>query len=115
MPEMWESKMIYLVLFVHFIADFILQTNKMATNKSTSTKWLTSHILAYTLVMSVFGIKFAIVNGLIHYIVDFITSRLTSYFWKKGDRHKFFIVIGLDQFVHTAALIYTMPFLAWSL
>lgn len=107
--------MIYLILFVHFVADFILQTNKMATNKSTSTAWLSSHILVYTLVMSVFGIQYAIVNGLAHFIVDFITSRLTSYFWKKGDRHKFFIVIGLDQFIHTAVLIASMPLLAWGI
>lgn len=105
--------MIYLILTAHWIADFILQTDKMATNKSTSFKWLSSHVAVYTLAMLPLGPKFAIVNGVSHLMIDAATSRETSYLWKKQDRHNFFVVIGLDQLLHTGILIWTMPLLGW--
>lgn len=106
--------MIYLVLVAHWIADFIIQTDKMAVNKSTSMKWLLSHIGVYTLFMlCCFGPKYAIVNGLAHLATDFVTSRVTSYLWKKGDRHNFFVVIGLDQLLHSMVLILTLPLAGW--
>lgn len=107
--------MIYLVLFVHWIADFVLQTSKQATNKSSSNYWLGMHILTYTACMCVFGFKFALINGGIHFFVDYVTSRLGKYFREKNQTHNFFAVIGFDQFVHTAVLIYTMDMVAWSL
>lgn len=107
--------MIYLVLIAHWFADFICQTDKMAVNKSTSWKWLSSHVGAYTLLMLPFGPKFALINGFAHLWVDAVTSRATSYLWKKGDRHNFFVVIGLDQLIHTAFLIFTLPLIGWAL
>lgn len=105
--------MIYLVFIVHWIADFILQTDKMATNKSTSFRWLSSHVAAYTLCLMPFGPKFALVNGASHMVVDFFTSRATSYLWKKGDRHNFFVVIGFDQLLHALVLVATLPLIPW--
>lgn len=109
------SNMIYLVLIAHFVADFVLQTDKMATNKSKSNYWLLNHVLVYTLVMSIFGLTFGLINGLSHFAVDFISSRLTSYFWKKGDRHNFFVIIGLDQLAHSLILVYNLKYIAWSI
>lgn len=107
--------MLIIILVVHWIADFICQTDKMAQNKSTSFKWLSSHVSVYTLIMMVFGWKYALTNGVLHLCIDFFTSRATSFLWKKNDRHNFFVVIGLDQLLHTACLILTMPLLWWSL
>ena len=102
--------MLYAVIWVHFIADFMLQTDKMATNKSTSWKWLSSHVSVYMFSMMIFfGWEFAVINAAAHFVVDAITSRMTSYLWKKGDRHNFFVVIGLDQVIHTSILIATLP------
>lgn len=106
--------MIYLILTLHWIADFILQTDKMAINKSTSWVWLSSHVGIYTLCLLPFGPGYALANGFAHFITDAITSRITSYLWKKGDRHNFFVVIGADQLLHSAFLIFTIPLMGWN-
>ena len=105
--------MIYLVLFVHFIADFVLQTDKQARGKSSSFYWLTQHLMVYTICLLPFGWKYALINGAVHWVVDYCSSRGTSYFYKKGDTHNFFVVVGLDQLIHTSTLVATMPLIGW--
>lgn len=92
------------VMLVHFLADFIFQSDEMANNKSKSIRWLSYHTLVYTFCMLLFGYKFALLAGLSHFMVDYITSKCTSYLWLKGDKHNFFVVIGFDQFLHTVIL-----------
>lgn len=99
---------IIIVLVLHWIADFICQTDSMAKNKSSSNKALLSHIAVYTLVMCLVGFKFALLNGVIHFAVDYCTSRVTKKLWAKQDVHNFFVVIGLDQLIHTITLITTI-------
>lgn len=96
------------IVWMHFICDFLLQNDSMAINKSKSNYWLTVHILAYSAPMCVFGLKYAIVNGILHWITDYISSRMTTKLWLAGKRHWFFVVIGADQAVHMSCLLLTL-------
>lgn len=104
--------MIYAILFIHFVADFVLQTDAMSRGKSTSNRWLITHIAVYSLPFLMFGPLYSIVNSATHLVIDYVTSRMTSTLWKKGEVHNFFVVIGFDQFLHVAILVATMP-LIW--
>lgn len=124
---MYIETLIIWILLLHFIGDFILQTDKMAKGKSKSNLVLAYHVGVLTVVLFVglcvasligwytkqpmsidllalFGI-YALANGALHFIIDWCTSRATSFLWSIGDRHNFFVVIGLDQFLHMVCYI----------
>lgn len=103
--------MIYLIFFAHYIGDFLVQTNWMASNKSKSIKALGAHIFTYTLCLMPFGIFYAVVNGAVHMGIDAITSKLSSKFYKEKNIKAFWAVIGFDQMLHAFTLIYTMEIL----
>jgi hypothetical protein len=123
-----ESIDIIIIFIIHYVADFLCQTRKIADNKGKDIRYLLLHGLDYTLVMSgiliLIGfiasvvsfeigftwkqlISFGLINGLMHTITDFISSKFTSKFYAKKYYHAFFNVIGLDQLVHTITLIIT--------
>jgi len=102
---------VFQLVWAHFVADFILQSDKMAVNKSHSLKWLGIHALVYSLPFIYFGWMYALVNGVMHGVVDSVTSRITSYFWKREMRHWFFVVIGLDQAIHMTCLFLSYQYL----
>ena len=104
------------ILFTHWIADFILQTNWMAQNKSKQFRALAAHGSVYTLTLATFailtfdplvGALWAITNGLLHMLIDYFTSRWSSKLWAKNDIHNFFVVIGFDQLLHAVILLST--------
>lgn len=98
---------LFLIIGVHWVSDFVLQTDAMARGKSTSIKWLSIHVAVYTVLLFIFGWQFALINGAVHWVVDFFTSKWSSYLWKKEEVHWFFVVIGLDQAIHMATLLST--------
>jgi hypothetical protein len=94
-----------LLMLSHFIGDFVLQTTWMAMGKSKSWKPLAAHIGVYTLCLLPFGIVFALVNGLAHMGVDYVTSRINAKNWGQQKYRQFWIGIGADQFLHAACLL----------
>lgn len=93
-----------LIMFMHFVSDFILQTDTMAKNKSKNIECLLAHVLVYSIPFLCFGLKFTVINAGLHFLIDFFTSRASGYFYKKGEIHNFFVIIGFDQFLHFCCL-----------
>lgn len=104
---MIDLKSIIIILVIHFISDFILQSSWMAQNKSKSNVALFIHASVYMIPFLLIGFWYALINAVLHGIIDYNTSRLTSKLWSKGEVHWFFVVIGLDQTLHFICLFST--------
>lgn len=101
------------IITTHFFADFVFQSHWMATNKSKSLKALSAHVAVYTAcLLLLFGWKFAAINGALHFITDFFTSKRTTKLWKQERWHDFFVTIGFDQGIHLWTLFLTYYWLA---
>ena len=111
------------ILFIHWVGDYLLQTNEIAAKKSQSIPWLTIHVLLYTaaLLVGVFVLirtnvialnnlaLFIGINGALHWITDLITSRIAT---RVADKPRlYFPLIGFDQFLHSVALLATLEWL----
>jgi uncharacterized membrane protein HdeD (DUF308 family) len=101
---------IIFILLLHWIFDFKFQAHRWAMTKSKSFRSLAIHCAVYSLLafmlfkpiqitLFIYSILF-----ISHFIIDGITSRITSYLWKKQEIHYFFCVIGFDQILHYAIL-----------
>lgn len=121
---------IYL-LFLHWIADFVCQTDEMAQGKSKSWYHLLSHTITYSCIFWLgFGligiikmvfyhsslllsapILFGLITFVFHTTQDYITSRINSRFFSEKKTHLFFTSIGFDQLLHFIQLLLTYQLL----
>jgi uncharacterized membrane protein len=92
----------------------------MAMGKSKKFAPLFVHILVYSGILflgflPISGLlaagQFALANGVIHLVIDFLTSKASAYFFQKKNLGMGFKVVGFDQFLHAATLILTMGML----
>jgi len=112
-----------IIIFIHFVADFMCQTDKMAQNKSKSNYWLSMHVIVYTAVTMVswiilfaFSMIYVPITAFIlifimHWITDYTTSRISSKLYQKGDIHNFFVIVSLDQVLHYIQLFLVYKYL----
>ena len=108
------------LLITHYIADFVCQSHWMASNKSKDNLALLSHVVVYSIVLLAVSLilfmsmpthlimLFVLLNGVLHFFTDYVTSRVTSKLYAKQAWHNFFVVIGLDQLIHQLTLAGTM-------
>lgn len=123
------------LLLLHFLGDFLLQSDWMALHKSKHWDPLVIHAGVYSLCfLPFFGWWFVGVTFITHALTDFCTSRLTSKLWfidllepidddrldyptfefarvYPRKRHWFFVVIGFDQLIHFTTLALTLNYL----
>ena len=99
---------ILLIVWLHFVGDFILQNSWTDFYKDKKNLALLTHTGAYSILFFFISAKYAVVNGILHGITDWITSRISSKLWEKDNKHWFFVVIGLDQAIHITTLILTL-------
>ena len=108
------------ILFIHWVADFLFQTDKMATGKSKNWTDLLNHTATYSLIWfipifimiyffhhSPYLWIFPYITFICHTITDYFTSRLNSKLWKEQKVHWFFVSVGFDQFLHYTQLLFT--------
>ena len=134
---MIDLKVVLAIILIHWLADFVFQTDKMAKGKSKNWNDLLSHTGTYSFVwlfiggciylqqfrpynpehnkiINIYwsywiprGILFVFITFIAHTITDYFTSRLNSKLWAKGDVHNFFVSIGGDQVLHYTQLLLT--------
>lgn len=119
------------ILMTHFVADFLLQTDWMALNKSKRWDALALHATVYSacFLWCPHRAVFVGVTWVTHFLTDALTSRITSALWflpqvgqgmrpewiqveVKATRHWFFVMIGFDQLIHAATIAMTWRYLA---
>lgn len=87
------------LLALHFVADFLLQTDWMGSNKSKEWNALSWHVIIYATVISVGMVAWLridtlnsaahawaywwLVTAITHGITDAITSRITGWLWRR--------------------------------
>ena len=120
---MIDLKVVLAIILIHWLADFVFQTDKMAKGKSKNWNDLLSHTGTYSFIWFCFvpfyvllnldtyvewtGTLFVLITFIAHTITDYFTSRLNSKLWAKGDVHNFFVSIGFDQVLHYTQLLLT--------
>lgn len=92
------------LMTIHFVFDFVLQSDKMALGKSKSWFWLTAHIAVYGIGFMPFGFNFWAATSALHFVTDAITSRINSKLWASKKNHWFFVGVGADQLIHLYCL-----------
>jgi Protein of unknown function (DUF3307) len=114
LPPFWQ---LVVLLASHWVGDFVLQTNFQASNKNKRLDALSLHVATYTATLFLAaiilfgvmaGVIFAAVNGVLHFVTDYFTSRVSSKLWAEQNWHRFFVTIGFDQLIHQATLASTL-------
>lgn len=120
-----DTFLFFYMLLVHYIADFWLQTDRQAQQKSTSTLYLTKHVATYSLIcfIALMAIRtninwdilkvlsFTCITFGTHLWIDFFTSKASKYYFSKKEYHYGFMVIGFDQILHYTQLFLTYKFI----
>ena len=123
------------MLFVHWVADFVCQTDKMAKGKSSSIGELLKHLISYAVVFTVGTFLtalaldgkghsewffkdgfpafwlFVIINAGSHFFIDYVTSRASKLEFDRGNAGTAFKIIGFDQFLHLAIMAVSLYYM----
>lgn len=108
---------IVLILFMHLLADFLLQGSVLRKLKTSKILYLLLHVGIYTtfflllsplLLTMTFkeSLIFSGINGGAHLVVDFITSWFKRLYWEKKES-VYVAIISVDNIIHLSILIYT--------
>jgi hypothetical protein len=124
---------VFSIIFIHWVADFIFQAEEWANNKSKNNVDLYKHVITYStiwLFISPFllgitrpdettqwyvysSILFFMITFCCHFITDYVTSRIVSHKFEKKEYGSpipntgAFTVIGFDQVLHYIQLFGT--------
>jgi len=112
--------MVVIIILIHFIFDWWLQSRWMANNKSSNWSALAIHCVIYgfglVLVWQVaefleyytITAKWTMVNFAVHLVTDAISAPLNKYLYKTRGEYGLFFGIALDQMIHFTTLFLTI-------
>jgi hypothetical protein len=100
-----------MLVLLHLIADTFAQTEWMIEWKGVRIFPLTLHTFFYSIFLLPVGFTFAIINGILHWFIDYFSSKRIEKLWRLGDRKKTFIATAIDHCVHISTLVVTYAIL----
>lgn len=103
--------MVILIIWLHFIADFICQPRYIADNKNKYLHILAVHATIYSIFFIFWGPYVYLLILLSHFFIDFVSSKFTHYFMTKKQFYWFFTTIGIDQAVHLTSILLFIKYL----
>lgn len=115
------------LLLNHYICDFIYQEQKIRVTKSFSIKSLLIHTIMYSFIFSLHLLTYELITSqsievvsilmsvlkfmgltfVVHTVTDYITSKMSSFYYKRDDNFNTMNIIGLDQWTHYVQIILT--------
>jgi len=106
---------ILVLVVLHWICDYLLQTREMGDNKSSSWYYLLQHTLVYSVFIYIglllYGLEdnsalgqFMTLTFLLHTATDYFTSRAVKRLYAQKRMYETFAVMGFDQALHHAQL-----------
>lgn len=105
---------VILIVMIHFLADFGLQTHEQAIGKGTDERQLKWHVMVYSAIWfpmsycllenAVLSTIFAVITFICHYVTDYFSSRIGKPYWERKDFHNGFVIVGADQVLHILQL-----------
>lgn len=131
----------FILIVIHYIADFMAQTEVMALGKSKSLRILCYHTYVYTAIFAYAFILYLLfhlgmghhklydinltpmvlwffpITFVSHTVIDYVSSKITARKFEKKEYYTgipnmgAFSIIGLDQVFHYATLFLTYHFL----
>lgn len=121
---------LYLILWlltIHYVADWVMQSRADARAKSHCNRALTNHVCTYSAILlfvllqyprlsSAAVFEYVLLNGVLHWITDWVTSRLNvralgGATLLANTPKTFWCGIGADQLIHSITLILTAAWL----
>ena len=107
--------LISLLFLKHFIVDFPLQNKFQWSNKGTyghlggvthATLHAGATLMCFAWYAPIAAYFLALIDGLIHYHIDWAKMKLNAKMgWKPDTHEQFWWLLGLDQFLHAATYI----------
>jgi hypothetical protein len=106
---------IIILIVMHAVGDFFLQSNRLNKLKALKKSLLLKHVGIYTslfIVLSplilgltiVEGLYYSFLNGFLHLVVDYFTSKAKFKYTETSDS-KYIIVVVIDHVIHISVLI----------
>lgn len=120
---MFTITQIFIIIFTHWVADFILQDEKWALGKSKNLNDLLCHTIVYSgfwflpmlyLIGLESSLMFVCITFLFHTLTDYFTSKIVSkkfannHYGSQIPNLRAFTTIGFDQILHYIQLFLTL-------